>query len=166
MLNFSTIGQPSRESAWNLFLRIKAFYSIFLIKVCWAQSFQPSTNSKIIQLFFTLKTSHVAENGSTANPTKRSATAKLTKMKSTKMNKWRNFLISRWFLFLPMKKFVTLLSLCEQKTAAITKQFPTMTRILMKPKMAKEMRLLGSVHSTDSISWVHCDSFISFVDDA
>lgn len=29
---------------------------------------------------FTLKTSHVAENGSTANPTKRSATAKLTKI--------------------------------------------------------------------------------------
>lgn len=34
--------------------------------------------SIISQVNFTLKTSHVAENGSTANPTKRSATAKLT----------------------------------------------------------------------------------------
>lgn len=33
---------------------------------------------------FTLKTSHVAEKGSTANPTKRSATAKLTEKKSKK----------------------------------------------------------------------------------
>ena len=66
---------------------------------------------------------------------------------------------------LPMKKFVTLLSLWEQKTAAITKQLPTITRIFMNPKIAKEMRFEGSVHLTDSIRWVHVDSFISLAYD-
>lgn len=53
--------------------------------------------------------------------------------------------------------------MCEQKTAAITKQLPTITRILMNPKIANEIMFLGSVHSTDSISWAHCVSFISLV---
>lgn len=116
---------------------------------------------------FTLKTSQVAEKGSTANPTKRSATAKLTdreaEKKSIGINRRESFMRCR---LVPMKKFVTLLSLCEQKTAAITRQLPTITRILMNPRMASEMRFLGSVHATDSISCVHCVSFISQVYDS
>lgn len=54
---------------------------IFILSLISAR-FETSTFSHSMQLLFTLKTSHVAENGSTANPTRRSATAKLTKMKS------------------------------------------------------------------------------------
>lgn len=77
----------------------------------------------------TLNTSHVAENGKTASPTNKSATAKLT-----------------------MKKLVTLLNLCEQKTAAITRQFPTITKTFMNPRQASESKFPGSVHFTESMS--------------
>lgn len=70
------------------------------------------------------------------------------------MHKNKNFV-------LPIKKLVTLLNLCEQNTAAITKQLPTITSILMKPKMANEIKFFGSVHSTDSINRAHCVIFIS-----
>lgn len=85
----------------------------------------------------TLNTSHVAENGSTHNPTNRSATAKLT-----------------------MKKFVTLRSLCEQNTAAITRQFPTITRTFMKASIAKDIIFPRSVHFTESKS-IHSVLFIA-----
>lgn len=68
----------------------------------------------------------------------------------------------KFLKFSPIKKFVTLLSLWEQKTAAITKQLPTMTRISMKPNTANDIKFFGSVHSTDSISRAHSVSFISF----
>lgn len=77
----------------------------------------------------TLNTSHVAENGKTANPTSKSATAKLT-----------------------IKKFVTLRNLWEQNTAAITRQLPTMTSTLINANTANDIRLPGSVHLTDSNS--------------
>lgn len=77
----------------------------------------------------TLNTSHVAENGSTANPTNKSATAKLT-----------------------MKKFVTLRNLWEQNTAAITKQLPTITSTLINASTASDIKFPGSVHCTESIS--------------
>lgn len=83
----------------------------------------------MFQFVLTLKTSHVAENGNTANPTNKSATAKLT-----------------------IKKFVTLRNLCEQNTAAITKQLPTITRTFMNAKNASDIKFPGSVHFTDSNS--------------
>lgn len=104
----------------------------------------------------TLKTSQVAEKGRTAKPTRRSATAKFTKKKDVSLP------VYTFREILPMKKFVTLLSLCEQKTAAITKQFPTITRISIKPKTDNDIKCLGSVHSTDSMSRVHSVSFISY----
>lgn len=77
----------------------------------------------------TLNTSHVAENGRTAKPTSKSATAKLT-----------------------MKKLVTLRSLWEQNTAAITKQLPTITSTLINARQANDTKFPGSVHFTDSMS--------------
>lgn len=77
----------------------------------------------------TLKISRVAENGRTAMPTSRSATAKLT-----------------------MKKFVTLLNLCEQNTAAMTRQLPTITNTFINAKNASEIKFSSSVHCTESIS--------------
>lgn len=91
---------------------------------------------KLIKL--TLNTSHVAENGRTAIPTNRSATAKLT-----------------------IKKFVTLRNLCEQKTAAITKQLPTITSMSINIKIANDIKLAGFVHSTDACKALHCDSFMA-----
>lgn len=85
--------------------------------------------NKMKQMKFTLNTSHVAENGKTANPTSKSATAKLT-----------------------IKKFVTLLNLCEQNTAAITKQLPTITKTLINARKANDTKFPGSVHFTESIS--------------
>lgn len=86
----------------------------------------------------TLNTSHVAENGRTNKPTNKSATAKLT-----------------------IKKFVTLRNLVEQKTAAITKQFPPITKTFINSKMAKDIRLVGSVHTIDSINFSHSVSFMT-----
>ncbi|GAB0086689.1 hypothetical protein DMENIID0001_007980 [Sergentomyia squamirostris] len=80
----------------------------------------------------TLKTSHVDENGRTASPTSRSATARLT-----------------------MKKLVTLRSLWEQKTAAITKQLPTITSTSMTANTVSDITFFGSVHSTPSINFAH-----------
>lgn len=77
----------------------------------------------------TLKTSHVAENGRTAIPTNKSATARLT-----------------------IKKLVTFRNLCEQKTAAITKQLPTITSTLMNARKASESKLVGSVQFTELMS--------------
>lgn len=77
----------------------------------------------------TLNTSHVAENGRTAKPTSKSATAKLT-----------------------MKKLVTLRSLWEQNTAAITKQLPTITNTLINARTASDTKFPGSVHFTESMS--------------
>lgn len=77
----------------------------------------------------TLNTSHVAENGKTANPTNKSATAKLT-----------------------MKKLVTLRNLCEQNTAAITKQLPTITNTFINARHASDNKFPGSVHFTESMS--------------
>lgn len=85
----------------------------------------------------TLKTSHVAENGRTAIPTNKSATAKLT-----------------------MKKLVTFLNLCEQKTAAITRQLPTITNTLMNANTASDIKFPGSVHLTESMS---VQLFIAFL---
>lgn len=62
-------------------------------------------------------------------PTSKSATARLT-----------------------MKKFVTLRSLCEQNTAAITKQLPTMTSTSINSSTLSDTILLGSVHCTYSQS--------------
>lgn len=86
----------------------------------------------------TLNTSQVAENGSTARPTSKSATAKLT-----------------------MKKLVTLRNLFEQKTAAITRQLPPMTKTLMNSSMAREIRFAGSVHFTDLMRSSHSVSFMA-----
>lgn len=63
----------------------------------------------------TLNISHVAEKGSTATPTNKSATASDT-----------------------IKRLVTDRSLEEQKTAAITRQFPTMTITLISAKMESD----------------------------
>uniref|UniRef100_A0A2M4DFS4 Putative secreted protein n=1 Tax=Anopheles darlingi TaxID=43151 RepID=A0A2M4DFS4_ANODA len=60
-----------------------------------------------------------------------------------------------------MKKLVTLLSLCEQSTAAITRQLPTMTSTLMNASTASETRLVGSVHWTDASRLAHSVSFIA-----
>uniref|UniRef100_A0A182UIT6 Uncharacterized protein n=1 Tax=Anopheles melas TaxID=34690 RepID=A0A182UIT6_9DIPT len=60
-----------------------------------------------------------------------------------------------------MKKLVTLRSLCEQSTAAITRQLPTMTSTLMKASTASETRLVGSVHCTDASRLAHSDSFMA-----
>lgn len=87
---------------------------------------------QIVNSWLTLKTSHVEENGRTASPTRRSATARFT-----------------------MKKFVTLLSLWEQKTAAITRQLPTITSTLMTASTANDTKFPGSVHSTASINFAH-----------
>lgn len=86
----------------------------------------------------TLNTSQVAENGSTARPTSKSATAKLT-----------------------MKKLVTLRNLFEQKTAAITRQLPPMTSTLINSSMAREIRFAGSVHFTDLMRSSHSVSFMA-----
>lgn len=86
----------------------------------------------------TLKTSHVAENGKTAKPTNRSATAKLT-----------------------IKKFVTLRNLFEQKTAAITKRFPPITKTFINSSIASEIKFEGSVHFTDLIKLSHSVSFMA-----
>lgn len=80
-------------------------------------------------IVFTLNTSQVAENGKTARPTSKSATAKLT-----------------------IKKLVTLRNLCEQNTAAITRQLPTITNTLINARTASDNKFPGSVHFTDSMS--------------
>jgi hypothetical protein len=87
----------------------------------------------------TLKTSQVAEKGRTATPTRRSATASDT-----------------------MKRFVTDLSLDEQKTAAMTRQLPTMTMTLMRASTDKERSNCGSPQLTASRSAAHADAFSVF----
>lgn len=62
-------------------------------------------------------------------PTSKSATAKLT-----------------------MKKFVTLLNLWEQNTAAITKQLPTITKTFINARQVSDTKFVGSVHCTESKS--------------
>lgn len=84
----------------------------------------------------TLKTSQVAENGRTAIPTSRSATAKDT-----------------------MNKLVTLLNFEEQKTAAMTRQLPTMTSTLMMASTVRLANSEGSLHCTDSLSAAQALSF-------
>lgn len=86
----------------------------------------------------TLNTSHVAENGNTAKPTNRSATAKLT-----------------------IKKLVTLRSLFEQNTAAITKRLPPITKTLINSSIANEIKFEGSVHFTALIKLSHSVSFMA-----
>lgn len=76
-----------------------------------------------------MNTSQVAENGKTAKPTNKSATAKLT-----------------------MKKLVTLRNLWEQNTAAITKQLPTITKTFINARQASDTKFPGSVHFTESMS--------------
>lgn len=76
--------------------------------------------------------SHVAENGSTASPTSKSATAKDT-----------------------MKRLVTDLSLDEQNTAAMTKQLPTITITLMAASTDNEANKLGSLQVTSSKRAAH-----------
>lgn len=67
----------------------------------------------------------MAEKGRTAIPTRRSATAKET-----------------------INKLVTLLSLEEQKTAAMTRQLPTMTSTLMNTRTSNVATKAGSPHLT------------------
>uniref|UniRef100_A0A1B0BBB0 Uncharacterized protein n=1 Tax=Glossina palpalis gambiensis TaxID=67801 RepID=A0A1B0BBB0_9MUSC len=81
----------------------------------------------------------VAENGRTAKPTRRSATAKLT-----------------------IKKFVTLRNLFEQNTAAITNKLPPITNTLINSSIANEIKFEGSVHFTDLIKSSHSVSFMAF----
>lgn len=144
--------KPANISLYHLFNapNIQASYILYLlfarkilIYVSFLQYFSlqmfffcSNTNSNQINAFshieitkHTLNTSHVAENGRTANPTSKSATAKLT-----------------------IKKFVTLLSLCEQNTAAITKQLPTITNTFINARTASDTKFPGSVHFTESIS--------------
>lgn len=85
---------------------------------------------------FTSKTSRVAENGRTATPTRRSATAKET-----------------------MNKLVTERSLDEQNTAAITRQLPTMTITLIKAKIDRDKSSWGSPQLTSSKRAAHADAF-------
>lgn len=85
----------------------------------------------------TLNISQVAENGSTANPTIKSATANDT-----------------------MNKLVTERNFDEQKTAAITKQLPTITSTLINANIANEANSEGSVHETSSNKAAHADAFI------
>jgi hypothetical protein len=103
---------------------------------------------------------HLLTSNKIFNLPNRSATAKLTESEERKVRRV-DFEI-QLNPFLPMKKFVTLLSLWEQKTAAITKQLPTMTRISIKPSTANDIKFFGSVHCTESISCAHSVSFISF----
>lgn len=112
-----------------------AFHFNFSVIFEAAQSSQPDSSvqinndDKMIFIIITLNISRVAENGRTAMPTSRSATAKLT-----------------------IKKFVTLLNLCEQNTAAMTRQLPTITNTLINAKNASDIKFSNSVHCTESIS--------------
>lgn len=83
----------------------------------------------------TLNISHVAEKGRTATPTIKSATASET-----------------------MNRLVTDRNLDEQKTAAITKQFPTTTITSIAARMDNEANKLGSPHVTSSKSAAHAVS--------
>lgn len=103
------------------FASIIPILAILILNLC----FYKCIKSKII----TLKISRVAENGRTAMPTNKSATAKLT-----------------------MKKLVTLLNLCEQKTAAMTRQLPTITNTFINAKNASDIKFSSSVHCTELIS--------------
>lgn len=78
------------------------------------------------------------EKGNTATPTKRSATASDT-----------------------MNKFVTDLNFEEQKTAAITRQFPTITITLMRARMDNERSKCGSPQLTFFKRSAHSDAFIT-----
>lgn len=90
-------------------------------------------------MIFTLNISHVAENGSTATPTNKSATANET-----------------------INRFVTERNFDEQKTAAITKQLPTMTITLIKAKIDNEINNSGSPHVTSSKRAAHAVAFSVF----
>lgn len=83
-----------------------------------------------------MKISQVAENGRTATPTIRSATASET-----------------------INKLVTDLNFDEQKTAAITRQLPTTTITSMAAKILREASMLGSPHVTPSKSAAQALSF-------
>lgn len=84
----------------------------------------------------TLNISQVAENGSTATPTSRSATASDT-----------------------MKRLVTDLNFDEQKTAAITRQLPTITITLISAKIERDVKRPGSLQFTSSKSAAQADAF-------
>ncbi|GLV32640.1 Octopamine receptor in mushroom bodies [Carabus blaptoides fortunei] len=93
---------------------------------------QGSWNNQIVSETRALNISHVAENGSTATPTSRSATAKDT-----------------------MNRFVTERNFELQKTAAMTRQLPTMTMTLMVASTDSEANRLGSLHVTSSRRAAH-----------
>jgi hypothetical protein len=84
----------------------------------------------------TLKTSHVALKGSTATPTIRSATAKLT-----------------------MNMLVTFLSLKLLQTAAITRTLPSTTMILITARTARVITISGPDHTTAIYNMLHALSF-------
>lgn len=78
----------------------------------------------------------MAENGNTATPTIKSATANET-----------------------MNRFVTDLSLDEQKTAAITRQLPTITITFMSASTANETKICGLPQVTFSSRAAHAVAF-------
>jgi len=73
--------------------------------------------------------SHIAEKGSTASPTNKSATASET-----------------------MNRFVTVRNLVLMKTARITKQFPTITIRFITASIKRDTITLAFFHSTTSIN--------------
>lgn len=87
----------------------------------------------------TLNISNVAENGNTATPTNKSATANDT-----------------------MNKFVTERNFDEQKTAAITKQLPTITNTLINANTANDINKSGSPQVTSSKRAAHAVAFNVF----
>lgn len=78
----------------------------------------------------------MAEKGSTATPTRRSATASET-----------------------MKRLVTERSFELQKTAAMTRQLPTMTMTLMAARTESEASMEGSLQVTSSSRAAHAVAF-------
>lgn len=83
-----------------------------------------------------LNISHVAENGKTATPTSRSATARET-----------------------MNRLVTERNLELQKTAAMTRQLPTMTITLMAARTDNDAKSEGSLQVTSSSKAAHAVAF-------
>ena len=81
------------------------------------------------------KISHVAEKGRTARPTMRSATASDT-----------------------INKFVTVRNFVLMNTARMTRQFPTITTMLMNARMRREARTFASFQLSKSRSSSH-DTF-------
>lgn len=109
------------------------------LKIDWKISFNFFVYLKKFYIFLTWKTSLVAENGNTATPTNRSATAKDT-----------------------INKFVTERSFDEQNTAAITKQLPAMTITLIKAKTDRDKSSWGSLQLTSSRRAAHADALSVF----